>query len=248
MALLDNSASFSALIAPVIDRTAISVHNFIEPEALGALRGEHRFHPSALALFGGMLCAGPISNVEFAELTRYQHFGSPKQFLVGLGYRGAITFDADGFVATSDGLQVAQQVVVLQVDAVTKLFAPRQASLDQLLTLISRSRNAAVADPISILSRLSGRAWLPEDASDAARIWDCSVVLRMHRSDAHATAWKEAGRTAGEMRLLGPGQERQAIEERTNELAATPWVGLSADERLVLIAGLGALPGTGAPI
>ena len=144
MALLDDSSSFSALIAPVIDRIAISVHNAIEPGALGALRGEHRFHPGALSLFAGMLCAGAIAHDEFAELTRYQHFGPPEPFLAGLTDRGAITFDVDrNFVATTAGLQVARQVVVLQVDAVTKLFAPRQASLAELRELITRSRDAA---------------------------------------------------------------------------------------------------------
>ena len=249
MTFLEDPAAFSALVAPVIDRTAISLHNAIGKEQMSALRGEHRFHPAALALFAGMLCAGPISKEEYSELMRYQHFGPSDLFIAGLQERGAIKIAGDGsFAATNDAITVAKGVVALQVETVTRLFAPRAGSLPELRGLITRCRIAAMEDPISTLSRLSGRAWLPDDASDAAHIWDSSVVLRMHRSDAHAKAWSEAGKTAAEMRTMTPGEERSRIETRTNALAATPWSVLSPDERLALLGGLGALPGTGSPI
>lgn len=249
MTSLDDPAAYSSLVAPVIDRTAISVHNAVVKEQMTALRGENRFHPAALALFAGMLCAGPITKAEYSELMRYQHFGSSDEFLAGLADRGAITIAADGsFAATAEAIGVAKGVANLQAATVTKLFSPLAPSLPELRSLITRCRVAAMDDPISVLSRLSGRAWLPESASDAALIWDSSVVLRMHRSDAHAKAWAEAGWTASEMRTLEAGPQRVAIEARTNELAAAPWAPLSGHERLTLLAGLGALPGTGSPI
>lgn len=249
MSSIDDAASYSALIAPIIDRIAISVHNEITRDELTALRGANRFHPAALALFAGAMAAGPISREEFSELTRYQHFGSTDSFVDGLSERGAITVDEDGsLVPTSAGAEVAQALVCAQVAAVTKLFSPLGSSLPELRTLINVARASAVADPLSMLARYSSRAWLPDDASDAARIWDASVVLRMHRSDAHAAAWKEAGRTVTEMRAMGPGEARDAIEMRTNTLAAAPWQPLDPEQRLRLLAGLGALPGTGAPI
>lgn len=249
MSLLDDAAAFSSFVAPAIDRTAISVHNAIDKDRVSALRGENRFHPGALALFAGMLCAGPISKREYSELMRYQHFGSSDDFLTGLATRGAITIANDGsFAATPEAVDVAKQLIALQIETVTQLFSPKQATLPAIASLIGRARNAAMADPLSDLSRLSGRAWLSADATDAARIWDCSVVLRMHRSDAHAAAWKEAGHVASEMKGMTPGPDRGAIEARTNELAAAPWTVLSPEERLALLAGLAALPGTGAPI
>jgi hypothetical protein len=249
MTFLDDPASFSSLVAPVIDRTAISLHNAVDKAQMTALRDGHRFHPGALALFAGMLCAGPITKAEFGELMRYQHFGSSDEFLAGLADRGAVAIADDGaFAATPEALDVAKNVVKLQAETVTKLFAPLSTSLPELRGLINRCRVAAMGDPISTLSRLSGRAWLPENASDATHIWDSSVVLRMHRSDAHAKAWAEAGHTAASVRAMEPGVERTAIEARTNELAAAPWAPLSNSERLSLLAGLGALPGTGSPI
>lgn len=249
MSTLDDASSYSALIAPVIDRIAISVHNAITRDEITALRGEHRFHPAALAMFAGTIAAGPIGQQEFAELTRYQHFGSTDSFVDGLVDRGAITIGEDGsLMPTAAGVEVAQSLVCLQAEAVSKLFAPLSASLPELRALITLARSAAVSDPLSLLARYSARAWLPENASDAAHIWDAAVVLRMHRSDAHAIAWKEAGRTVSEIRAMAPGPARDAIEVRTNALAATPWNPLSSDQRLRLLAGLGALPGTGSPI
>lgn len=249
MSRLNDAAAFSALVAPVIDRTAISVHPAVDRERVSALRGDNRFSPAALSLFAGMLLGGPISQHEFNELMRYQHFGSSDAFLVGLADRGAISMHTDGsFEATPAGAEVARQLVVIQAEALDSLWRPKHASLPGLSALILKARAAAVADQMSALSRLTGRAWLPAEPSHATRIWDAAVVLRMHRSDAHALAWAEQGHGALEMKQMPPSAERDAIEARTNELAAAPWTPLTADERLDLLAGLGALPGTGSPI
>jgi hypothetical protein len=242
-------AVFASLVAPIVDRIAISVHNAIDKEKIAALRGDNRFHPGVLALMAGPLAGGPITPVEISELMRYEHFGAAEPFLVGLIDRGAITRDADGSItATSAGCDVAKQVVALQVETVEKLFAPRQRSLALLRSLTDRAKTAAVNDPSSALSRYAARAWLPADASDGAHIWNNTVVLRMHRSDAHAQAWKAQGHSAADIRAMSAGPARDAIEQRTNELAGVPWVPLHSDERWQLLAGLGALPGTGSPI
>lgn len=248
MSLLDNPATFSSLIAPAIDRTAISLHSVVDKAKLQALRGENRFHPAAIALFAGPLATGGMSQVEYDELTRYQHFGSSADFLAGLADRGAVEL-IDGEIRTTvAAVEVAKNLVLLQSETVTTLFEPRQSLLPVICQLILRARGAAIGDPISPTSRLMGRAWLADDASDAARIWDASVVLRMHRADAHAIAWREAGLTAPDIRVMAPGAARDAIEVRTNELAATPWAGLNPDERITLLSGLAALPGTGVPV
>ena len=248
MSLLDNAESYSSLVGPVVDRIAISVHPAVDKARLQALRGENRFHPAALALFAGLLAGGGMSRSEYDELTRYQHFGPSADFLAGMAERGAVELSDGQIRPTEAAAAVARSLVELQTESVASLFEPRQSLLPEICALIMRARTAAIADPLSPLARLMGRAWLPDDASDAAKIWDASVVLRMHRADAHATAWKEAGLTAPEIRVMAPSEARTAIERRTNELAATPWEGLSADERIALLSGLAALPGTGAPI
>ncbi len=68
-------------------------------------------------------------------------------------------------------------------------------------------------------------------------------TLRYHRADAHAAAWRAAGRTAAEMVALPSGPERSLIEDRTNSLAAPPYRSLTPAERAELRDNLAALPG-----
>ena len=83
----------------------------------------------------------------------------------------------------------------------------------------------------------------PADASPALCLTTRLGALRHHRADAHRAAWTAAGLTVGEVRSLPDGPARQAIEDETNRRDAPIYAGLSADERLELLAGLGALPG-----
>lgn len=249
MTALDDAAAFSAFVAPVIDRTAISVHSVVDKDALKALRGDNKFSPMALVMMAGHIAAGPIAAHEFSELSRYQHFGPNDALLAGMAERGAITIAADGsFAGTPAAIEMSQAIVRLQVSAVDTLFAPLRASLATIRPLMDSASAAAAADPMSLLATYASRSWLPDNASDAAHIWANSVLLRLHRSDAHAKGWSEAGHTTTTIRQLPKGPERDAIEARTNELAAAPWLPLSPDERLTLLAGLAALPGTGSPI
>ncbi len=249
MTLLSNDAFFASLIAPIIDRVAISIHPAVDKQAVDSLRGANRFHPAALSMLAGTLAAGPITAAEYSELSRYQHFGSSDVFLQGLADRGGVELLADGsFVATTEAAEVARRLVVLQCDAATTLFAPRSSSLSRLRAWLDQACVAASTDPNSTLAAYASRAWMPDDATDAAHIWNNAVILRLHRSDAHAVAWKQASHDANSIRTLAAGPDRDAIEDQTNTLAATAWCSLSKEERLHLLAGLGALPGNGSPI
>jgi hypothetical protein len=246
---INNDATFAALIAPIIDRVAISVHNAIDKQAVAELRGSHRFHPAALALFAPTIAAGTISGHEYRELTRYEHFGSSADFLQGLADRGAVTLADNGdIIATEAGREVALELVNLQTKSVDELFAPLLTHHAHLRSSLDRAAEAAVADSTSVLAPYAKRGWLPTEASNAVHIWNNAVILRLHRSDAHAQAWASARLTPTSMRALQPGTQRNAIESDTNVKAGVAWNPLTTDERLQLLAGLGALPGTGSPI
>jgi hypothetical protein len=249
MTALDDAAAFSAFVAPVIDRTAISVHHAVDKEAIKALRGENKFSPAVLIMMAGNIATGPIGAHEFSQLSRYQHFGPNDALLAGMAERGAIVIADDGsFAGTPAAIEMSQAIVRLQAAAVDALFGPLQASLATIRPLMDSARAAAIADPMSMLATYASRSWLPDDASDAAHIWNSSVLLRLHRSDAHAKAWSEAGHTTATIRQLAKGPERDAIEVRTNELAAAPWVPLNPHERLTLLAGLASLPVPCSPV
>jgi hypothetical protein len=83
----------------------------------------------------------------------------------------------------------------------------------------------------------------PPDASPALRLTTRLGALRHHRADAHRAAWRTAGLTVEQLRTLPDGPARQAIEDETNRLDEPPYAALTTDERLELLAGLGALPG-----
>jgi len=83
----------------------------------------------------------------------------------------------------------------------------------------------------------------PVGSAPGTRLLNRLGTLRYHRSDAHARAWSEAGLTAAGIAAMPPGPDRRSIEDRTDELAAPPYLALSPDERLVLLADLAALPG-----
>lgn len=83
----------------------------------------------------------------------------------------------------------------------------------------------------------------PADASPAVRLTTRLGALRHHRADAHRAAWQAAGLTAAEIRAMPDGPERAAIEDETNRRDEPIYDVLAADERLELLAGLGALAG-----
>ena len=83
----------------------------------------------------------------------------------------------------------------------------------------------------------------PPHASAGLLLHSRLSVLRYHRQDAHAAAWQAAGHSYTSIRQLPAGAEREAIEAETNRRDAAPYASLTADERLVFLAGLAALPG-----
>ena len=141
MSILESAAAFSSYIAPAIDRVAISVHSAVDKERVAALRGDNKFHPGAMALFAGPLATGGMSAYEFRELTRYEHFGPGQPLVDGLVSRGALSIGADGQVETrAEAIAVCRALVVLQCEAVTKLFSPRADLVAPTRALIDRAK------------------------------------------------------------------------------------------------------------
>jgi hypothetical protein len=152
--------------------------------------------------------------------------------------------DGGDLATTPAALEVARALVGIQVAAAETLWAPRAAQVPRLAELTARCVTAAAEE--SPLAALTAAGWTPP--GPAARLWTNLLALRLHRADSHAAAWTAAGRTAAEMRALGPGPERDAIEVETNRLAASPWAVLSPTERVELLGGLAGLSGVGAGI
>jgi hypothetical protein len=244
MRTTDHRHELIALIGPVIDRIVISVNHAVTKEDLATVRDGQQFSPSALALIAANLATGRITLDDFAALNRYQTFGPFEPFLAGLEERGAITRDADrAIVPTPAGLKMARAIVDVQFGAVARLWAPRSAGVQRAAPLVRRAAAAAEQEGLP-LARYAASAWRAT-SHPAADLWCDATTLRLHRAEAHAAAWTEAGHTAASIKTLAHGQERDAIEFRTNQFAALPWADLSDDELLVVLGELGALPGNG---
>jgi hypothetical protein len=247
---LDDPAGFAALIAPVLDRAAIGVHLARPRDAIGEIRVRHGIERLGFLLeFRNPVLAGvsiPLAGLH--AVVRYPPPGFVDDELDALVGGGLVTIDGDALVPTERARAIVGDLVSVTDHVVAELWAWRESSFARLQRLVEAAIDsargtggAAFAVQTSAPVELPGR-------SEAFGLWNHLWPLRYHRADAHAAAWHDAGLTASEMVTLAPGEQRDRIEADTNRRAAAPWTGLSPDDRLELLAGLGALPGAGVPV
>lgn len=246
---LDDPVRYAALIAPVLDRAAIGVHLARPREAIVEIRERHGIERLGFLLeFRNPVLAGvniPLSGLH--AVVRYPEPGFVDEELDALVGGGLVTTDGDELVPTERAQAVVDDLVSVMDHVVNELWAWRSASFGPLRELVRAAiegardtGGAAFAVQTSAPIALPGR-------SDAFQLWNHLWPLRYHRADAHAAAWAADGLTAAEIAAMEPGERRDRIEADTNRRAAPPWAALTADQRLDLLAGLGALPGAGEP-
>jgi hypothetical protein len=246
---LDDPARFAALIAPVLDRAAIGVHLARPRDAVQEIRERHGVERLGFLLeFRNPVLAGvPIPLSGLHAVVRYPAPGFVDEELDALVGGGLVTMDGDLLVPSPRAQVVVDDLVSVMDHVVNELWAWRASSFGRLQHLLESAIDgardtggAAFAVQTSAPVALPGR-------SDAFQLWNHLWPLRYHRADAHAAAWAADGLTAPEVATMEPGERRDRIEVDTNRRAAAPWAALTADERLDLLAGLGALPGAGEP-
>jgi hypothetical protein len=109
--------------------------------------------------------------------------------------------------------------------------------------------NAFVQRLLDAAAATGGTGWAvfapphePAGAPPGLLLLNRLSTLRAHRADSHAAAWRAAGLTVQQIVAMPVGPERDAIELETNARAGVPYQALAADERIVLLADLAALP------
>jgi hypothetical protein len=246
---LDDPVRFAALIAPVLDRAAIGVHLARPREAIVEIRERHRIDRLGFLLeFRNPVLAGvsiPLGGLH--AVVRYPAPGFVDEELEALVGGGLVTMDGDELVPTGRAQTIVDELVSVMDHVVNELWAWRASSFGRLRRLVEtaidgarETGGAAFAVQTSAPVALPGR-------SEAFQLWNHLWPLRYHRADAHAAAWAAYGLTASEIAAMEPGERRDRIEVDTNRRAAPPWAALTADDRLDLLSGLGALPGAGVP-
>ena len=245
---LDDPVAFAALIAPVIDRAAIGVHMAVPSERYEQLRERHRIDRLGflVELRQPVLAGIAVPLAGLAAIVRYSPPGFLDEELQRQIGGGMLVLDGDVLIPTERAREVVAEIVALQDEVASDLWSWRAATFDLLDELVVKAIESG-RETGGAAFAVQTSAPVPAGRSAAFRLWSDLWPLRYHRADAHAAAWQAERLTAPEMFELEPGPRRDRIEAETNRRAAPVWAGLSPDERLELLAGLGALPGFGRP-
>jgi len=245
---LDDPVAFAALVAPVIDRAAVGVHMAVPRERITEVREKYGIDRLGylIELRQPVLAGVPVSLDGLAAIVRYPPPGFIDEEIARHLEAGTLERDGDYLTGTQRGRDVVSDVIALQDEVVTELWAWRAPSFGRLDELLVQAIDAGRSTGGAAFA-VQTSAPVPAGRSAAFRLWSDLWPLRYHRADAHAGAWAAEGLTAHEMAELPEGEQRDRIEAETNRLAAPPWTGMSPAERLELVAGLGALPGVGQP-
>jgi len=161
--------------------------------------------------------------------------------------RGAVIRDDDGQIrATPTGHAFFDDLYAAQADALGSLWADADEALARLTASTGDIVVAASLHPLLPVGAFTAMTpnYEPAGTPSTVLLLNRLSALRYHRSDAHAIAWRSAGLSATEMVAIqeSGGSQRDAIEARTNEIAATPFRILIEDRRRIFLADLRSMP------
>jgi hypothetical protein len=240
-------ARCAALLAPVVDR--VFAHAMQSCREQGGLDLSARYGgpPAAgyLIEFRTRLAApdGRVDPLGVAAVTRFRDQADVERMVASAVEAGTLDRDAHGSLrATARGHAFLAEFWRVQ----SRVLAEHWRGEDE--------RIARLLDPLDRLLRngfdSAGRGFAtmappyePDGASPAVRLLNRLGTWRHHRADTHALAWRVAGYTAASIRAQAPGPEREAVEAETDRLNGRGYLVLSPDQRLTLLADLGAMRG-----
>jgi 8-oxo-dGTP diphosphatase len=187
-----------------------------------------------------------VSQPEALALARYEGAEAMLAGLAANAEAGMLDIDGSGaFRATPRGHEFLRALRAHQAQALAQWWAGQPAA--EGVRLLGPVLEAA-GDTGGPAWHANAPVYEPPGTSAELLLLDRMGTLRYHRADAHAAAWRAAGLSAAQMRALADGELREAIERRTNELAAPPYAVLAPDERAELLdalRGLRGLPAAG---
>ncbi|MDZ5446308.1 hypothetical protein U2F26_26840 [Micromonospora sp. 4G57] len=241
---------FAGLVAPAVDRAFVA----------GMLAGRDGGGAELSSRYGGPAATGFL--VEFrtrlaapggrARLRGGHPLPGSGLLPAGAGQAGRPRDAAPGdggFSATERGLAFLTEIYQVHAEVTEELWAGHDDRVVRLVEALGRLLAYALvladAEPAVAGSAFAAMAppYEPEGTPPGVLLLNRLGTLRYHRADAHAAAWRAAGHTAASIAELPPGAERLAIELETDRRAAGPYVVLTAEERLAMLADLAALPG-----
>jgi len=194
----------------------------------------------------GFLPAGGISWRQLSAILRYIPEDHVRAMATQLSAAGVLNVNDDGIGFSDEGRRSAQAVINVLPAALHELWNVDVDRLDALLSLAQPIAAVATADAMTS-PKVVDAILRPTASTTSFELWHALAKIRRHRADAHAAAWSHAAHTADSIQRLGPGPERDAIEQHTNELNSPIWSAIDATDRTRLLAGLAGLNGIGDP-
>jgi len=237
-------AQVAALIAPTVDRLRLAVSRSMRVAA-GQVAASYGLDPQVGALIAMVRNIAPDRAVTREDVSAIYVYQSPS--IPQLAIAGAVEArlldepDDKRLCLTDRGLSMVTELNAIGDASAREMWgaSDRIAELASLARVVARAAESDGGATVSVMAP----PFEPAGASEAALLAERLTVLRFHRFDAHVAAWRAARLTAEQIRTIGPGPGRDAIEADTNRRAGTPYRALSAAERLALLAGLGSLNG-----
>lgn len=243
---------FAGLVAPAVDRAFVAGMHAVRDG--GGTEASQRYGgPAATGFLVELrtrLAApgGTVDGTGFTAVTRYRDPAACRRALDRHVAHGMIHRRADGAItATERGLAFLDELWQVQAEVTAELWA---GHADRVLRLVE-GLGRVLAYALVLAEEEGGPGAFaalapphePDGTPPGVLLLNRLGTLRYHRADAHAAAWTAAGHTATSVVALAEGPERLAIELETDRRAAGPYVVLTAEERLAMLADLAALPG-----
>ncbi|MFI6264315.1 hypothetical protein [Micromonospora sp. NPDC051006] len=245
---------FAGLAAPAVDR-AVAAGMRAARDGGGAELCQRYGGPAAtsfLVEFRTRLAApgGAVDGPGFAALTRHRDPATCQRALDKQVAHGMIHRRPDGGLsATERGATFLAELHHLHGEVTGELWAGHEDRVLRLVAALGRLLAYALvlAEENGATEGTAFAALAPPHEPDGTPpgvlLLNRLDTLRHQRADAYAASWAAAGHTAPSVAALSPGPERQAIELETDRRAAGPYTVLTAEERLIMLADLAALPG-----
>ncbi|MEV7006414.1 hypothetical protein [Streptosporangium sp. NPDC051022] len=238
MSRFDDLPGYAASIAPLIDAVHLGVH--IASRPLGRELAERwGLQTDLLVDLRCVLPLRPLTPGGLTALYRYNPFdGTELDIQIA---QGALVAGHGGTLhATDRALGFIAELYELHATVIGEMWAAHADRLSELAGLAGRLVAAAEGSAGAAFTQ-AAPPYEPEGTPGGVLLFNRLAALRYHRADAHASAWRDAGLTAGQIVGLPSGPLRDGIEAETNRGAAVPYESLTTRERQDLLVGLSAL-------
>jgi hypothetical protein len=237
---------FTRLIARTIDRVCLAGASAVPADAVSTLSTDHPVDVSAVSLIATIITDDDMTWDELGVPMRYTPAPQRRGFAEHFASAGILSLTDDAIAFTDAGRAAARAYVDLMPDAIASLWQIDTARIPVLAHKLQPVFNAAL-ESRSPFVHITQRAIRPTVTTPAYDLWRNLILVRRHRSDAHAAAWAAVGHDETTIQTTADGPERRAIEDDTNDRHAPIWHTLPADDHSIVLALLGGLNGTGTP-